>query len=288
MSELSSVQWDLDILARSSIAHREDYTALGSDTFGLFRREKIITPDREVAYVPIVSGSNFRGVLRRIGEQLTAEALGYEGLLSVPAAHLLTNGGRLAKTDRPLSDEGERQIKELLPQIALFGGSASGRILSGLLSVGKVLPEVSELAHLLPRLPEAALPPTAVATAEESFSHLADHRPDLGRAPVADSGDKTSPLGRYSVETLPAGTRLQSWARVVNATDAQLGFFADVLAVFAARGHLGSRISAGHGSVTATVVPTVLRGRLRRPDVGWADELASRRDEALQVLAGIT
>lgn len=203
MSELSSVQWDLDIVALSSIVHREDYTALGSDTFGLFRREKIVTAAGEVAYVPIVSGSNFRGVLRRIGEQLTAAALGYEGRLPVPAAHLLANGGRLAKTDRPMSDEDERHLKDLLPQVAVFGGAASGRILSGLLSVGKVLPEVAELAHLLPRPPRSELPPTAVVTAEETFSHRADHRPALDRAPFSDSGD-ASPLGRYSIETLPA------------------------------------------------------------------------------------
>lgn len=289
MTGLSSVQFDLDILARSSIVHREDYSALGSDTFGLFRREKIITPDGAVAIVPIVSGSSFRGVLRRIGEQLTAAALGYEGQLSVPAAHLLSNGGRLAKTDRPMSDEGERRLKELLPQVAVFGGAASGRILSGLLSVGKVLPEIAELAHLLPRPAESTLPAAAMATAEETFSHRADHRPALENAPVLDSSDKTSPLGKYSVETLPAGIRLQSWARLINATDSQVGFFAEVLAVFATRGHLGGRIAAGHGAVSAAITPTVLRGHLPSPVTRlWAEDLAEHHDEVIRILTEIS
>ena len=113
--KLSTIQWDIDILARASIVHREDYSSVGSDNFALFRREKIITPSGGVIQVPIVSGSSFRGILRRIGEELTAAHLDYEGSLPIPAAHLLTNGGRLAKSAHPLTDEQERRLKNLLP-----------------------------------------------------------------------------------------------------------------------------------------------------------------------------
>ena len=76
---LNSIRWDIDIVAKSSIVHREDYSSVGTDNFALFRREKIITADGGTARVPVVSGGSFRGVLRRIGEQLTAAALDYEG-----------------------------------------------------------------------------------------------------------------------------------------------------------------------------------------------------------------
>ena len=168
---LVSVHFDIDVLAQSSIVHREDYSAVGTDNFALFRREKIITPTGEVMQVPIVSGSSFRGILRRIGESLTAGVLDYEDTaLPIPAAHLLTNGGRLAKSARPLTDEEERRLKTLLPQIAVFGGAASGRIMSGLLTVGKVLPEIVELAHILPRPPQSTSLPAVLGVAEESFS----------------------------------------------------------------------------------------------------------------------
>ena len=109
---LVSIHLDIDVLAQSSIVHREDYSAVGTDNFALFRREKIITPTGEVMQVPIVSGSSFRGILRRIGESLTAGVLDYEDTaLPIPAAHLLTNGGRLAKSARPLTDEEERRLK---------------------------------------------------------------------------------------------------------------------------------------------------------------------------------
>ena len=195
---LVSVHFDIDILAQSSIVHREDYSAVGTDNFALFRREKIVTPTGEVMQVPIVSGSSFRGVLRRIGESLTAGVLDYEDTaLPIPAAHLLTNGGRLAKSARPLTDEQERRLKTLLPQIAVFGGAASGRIMSGLLTVGKVLPEIAELAHILPRPPQSTTLPAVLGVAEESFSHLSDHRTTTAEPPHADFDENSSPLGRF-------------------------------------------------------------------------------------------
>lgn len=286
---LVSVHFDIDILAQSSIVHREDYSAVGTDNFALFRREKIITPTGEVMQVPIVSGSNFRGILRRIGESLTAAVLDYEDTaLPIPAAHLLTNGGRLAKSARPLTDEEERRLKTLLPQIAVFGGAASGRIMSGLLAVGKVLPEIAELAHILPRPPQSTTLPAVLGVAEESFSHLSDHRASTAGAPRADLDENSSPLGRFGVETLPAGTRLQTWVRLANATAMQIAFLRDVLADFAVHGHLGGRIAAGHGQITATVTATALRAQLPDDSADWVADLKARRDDAISALAQLS
>jgi hypothetical protein len=286
---LLSVHFDIDILARSSIVHREDYTAVGTDNFALFRREKIVTPAGEVMQVPIVSGSSFRGILRRVGESLTAGVLDYEDTaLPIPAAHLLTNGGRLAKSARPLTDEQERRLKTLLPQIAVFGGAASGRIMSGLLTVGKVLPVIAELAHILPRPPQSTTLPAVLGVAEESFSHLSDHRITTAEPPHADFDENSSPLGRFGVETLPAGTRLQTWVRLANATAMQVAFLRDVLADFAGHGHLGGRIAAGHGQVTATVTATALRGQLPDDSADWVADLRAHRDDAIAALAQLS
>lgn len=286
---LNSIHWDIDILAQSSIVHREDYSAVGTDNFALFRREKIITPDGTLTQVPIVSGSSFRGVLRRIGEELTAAVLDYEhAALPVPAAHLLTNGGRLAKSASPFTDEDERHLKALLPQLAVFGGAASGRIMSGLLAVGKVLPEVTELAHILPRPTSSTTLPAVRTLAEESFSHLSDHRTVTNQAPRADKAETTSPLGRFGIETLPAGTRLQTWVRITNATDHQVAFLRDVLDTFAKHGHLGGRIAAGHGKTTANLHPTVRRGHLPDDTIDWQSELKTYRSDTIAALSKIT
>lgn len=289
---LVTVHFDLDILAQSSIVHREDYSAVGADNFALFRREKILTPTGEIIQVPIISGSSFRGVLRRIGESLTAAVLNYETALPTPAAHLLTNGGRLAKAARPLTDEQERRLKRLLPQIAVFGGAASGRIMSGLLTVGKILPEVAELAHILPRPPQSALLPSVLGVAEESYTHLSDHRSTTTQPPRNDLDETSSPLGRFGVETLPAGTRLQTWVRLANATAAQAGFLRDVLTSFASYGHIGGRIAAGHGQISATITATDLRtappDATAGPAADWEAELADHRAEAIDALSQLS
>lgn len=282
---LYNIAWDVDILARSAIVHREDYSAAGNSNFSLFRREKIVSATGEFISVPIVSGSSFRGILRRIGEGMTAAILGYEDVaLPVPAAHLLTNGGRLAKSATPITDEGERHLKDLIPLIAVFGGSASGRIMDSLLEVSKVMPEVAETAHILERAPHSEnLVPSVRALSEESFTHLADYRPTLGQPPHTDSADNTSPLGRISVETLPAGMRLQASVYLSNATASQVAFVRDVLEAFAKRGHLGGRRAAGYGRIAASLsvdLPADL------PD--WKSELQNRRDEAIAALSQIT
>lgn len=289
---LNTIRWDIGIVALSSIVHRgSDNDSVGTDTTSSFRTEKILTVDGELLSVPIVSGSSFRGVLRRLGEELTAAVLDYEdATLPVPAAHLLTNGGRLAKSARPFTDEDERNLKALLPQIAVFGGAASNRIMSGLLTVGKVLPEVAELAHILPRPPQTT-PLSAVFTfAEESFTHLSDHRPHANQAPYTDGDtDTTSPLGRFNVETLPAGTRLQTWVRLANATDNQVDFLQSVLITFISRGHLGGRIASGHGAIDGGFSNIdVERGQLPHKTVDWRAELKTHRDEAIAALSRIT
>lgn len=286
---LWTIHFDIDAVAQSSIVHREDYSAVGSDNFALFRREKIIAPTGEVRQIPIISGSSFRGILRRIGEALTARVLDYENAgLPVPAAHLLTNGGRLAKSARPLTDQEERHLKTLVPQIAVFGGAASGRIMSGQLTVGKVLPEFAELAHILPRPPRSNLRPYIDGVAEESFSHLADHRTPGGLPRHSDLDENSSPLGRFGVETLPAGTCLQTWVRLTDATEVQAAFVREILASFADNGHLGGRIAAGHGRIKATITASALRGNLPNGHIDWAAEVAARRDDARAALSKLT
>lgn len=287
---LNTIRWDIDVTALSSIVHRgSDNDSVGTDTTSSFRTEKILTADGELLFVPIVSGSSFRGVLRRIGEELTAAVLDYEdAALPVPAAHLLTNGGRLGKSARPFTDEDERHLKALLPQIAVFGGAASGRIMSGLLTVGKVVPEVDEAVHILPRRPHTTALSSVFTFAEESFSHLSDHRPNTAAAPSTDAGQTTSPLGRFGVETLPAGTRLQTWVRITNATGNQVAFLQDVLDTFAKNGHLGGRIGVGHGRITASLSTSVQRGQLPDDTTDWVSELTTHRDEAIAALSKIT
>lgn len=284
---LTTISFDLEMTVLSSIVHRGDASDFGSDTLTLFRREMVVTESGELQPIPIISGSQLRGVLRRMSEALTASILDYEQTLPTAAAHLLTNGGRLAKSARPLTDEQERELKRLIPHLALFGGAASARIMSGLLEVGKVLPEVAELAHLLGDRPSGRpLLPAVLLMGTEQFTHLSDVRLDARTAPLASTGDD-SPQQRVGVEVIPAGARLHSSIRLVHATSLQVAYFQAVLEEFVQHGYLGGRRAAGHGRIATSIETTVVRGAL--PDgLDWVAALAGQRDAAIAALADLT
>lgn len=145
----STVHWDLDIYALSSISHKDDST---STTTALFRREEVIQPDGTGELVPIISGNSFRGTLRRIGEELLRDVLDYEGTLSLPAAHTLRSGGALRKTKgEPLSGNRLEHARNLIPLIGVFGGNSSSTMIKGRAQIGKVVPRVKETEHIMSR-----------------------------------------------------------------------------------------------------------------------------------------
>jgi len=142
---MQTVTWTGTLTATSSIAH-------GGETRGtitLLRRELVSLPEGSLVHVPIVSGNTLRGRLRRVGEELLRDAVGYDGQLHPAAAHALRGGGSLAKTSHePLSGNRLQRLRELVPQIGVFGGAGGGTIINGALDVGKVVPHLSETVHI--------------------------------------------------------------------------------------------------------------------------------------------
>lgn len=271
-----TASYAITMTAATAIVHADDRTAAaGAHT--LFRREKILTPDQRIAVVPIISGNALRGVLRRIGEDLLTPVLDYPRL-PVAAAHLLRNGGALGKTRTPLTPEQEHQLKTLVPVVGLFGGAANGRVLSGKLSVGKVIPATTATAHLLAD-PPAPLPAVHAIVGQESLSHFTD-------TGTHDRGDDSAML-RYTVETLVAGTSLHTHIHLTHATDVEYAFFTAILDRFATRGHIGGRIGAGYGRVRDVAITVHLKSTPSPGAVDWQAEIAAHRDDAVAILAKI-
>jgi len=272
--------------AISSIAHTGESRA----TITLLRRELVVQPDGAVTDVPLVSGNSLRGRLRRIGEGLLRDALGYEGKLPLAAAHALRGGGALAKTaGEPLSGARLTALRELIPQIGVFGCAAGGRIIDGCLQVGKLLPVVAETAHLLGKDPEG-LGGVFDATQLETYRRADDSLRAgfagmlVGREP-AEGSDRAAQLMQFRVETFPAGTVFDSWLRLERASPVEVGFFADVLAEFAQAGRLGGRLAAGHGLVRVDLKPDM---DLAVAAGTWRKQLVGRRAEAMEALRGLT
>jgi len=297
----TTLTWAVTMTATSSIAH----SGITKGTTTLLRRETIIQLDGRPVAVPIISGNSFRGRLRRIGEELLRDTLGYEGELSLPAAHALRGGGSLAKTSgEPLSGRRLHELRTLIPHIGVFGCAAGGRIIDGCLQVGKVVPHLVETAHILPGGPPAQLSAFTSAQIESYMRHddsdshaftevLGTHHvaidptgtPQLDQRP--DNGGDTSQLMQFHVETLPAGTQLSSWLRLDRATDLEVAFFHDILTTFIADGRLGGRAAIGHGHVCTDLVRAHLAGAAPS-DVDWRAPLQDNRDQALTALRALT
>lgn len=283
---LISAVFDVDITATTSIVHRDD-TRNNSSIQSLFRREKTLTPAGEVTMVPIISGNAWRGILRRTGETLLAEVLDYEGQLTPAAAHLLRNGGFLRKSTREMAPEQERELKNLVPLIGLFGGAANARVMSGKLVVSKVVPVTADTLHLLPGPPPQGPVPASVHTilGQESTSHSND-LPAAGASVDGETGEGFSPI-RLDTETLIAGTRLSGQIRLTHASPVEYALLADILDQFAATGHLGGRTAAGHGRIHATLTPTITAGT-PATDLDWRGVVAAGRVDAIAALNTLT
>ena len=105
----------------------------------------------------------------------------------------------------------------------------------------------------------------------------------IPRRAAAAAADPTTALMRFEVETLAAGTELESWVRLDRMTDLQIAFFGDVLDRFRADGRLGGRQAIGHGRVRTLATRTVLAGE--DPSAAdWREEMRAERDLVMDAL----
>lgn len=290
---MQTLSWKGTLTATSSIAHGGE----NRGTITLLRRELISTPEGLV-HVPVVSGNTLRGRLRRLGEELLRDVVGYEGLLHPAAAHALRGGGALAKTGgEPLSGSRLHRLRELVPQIGVFGAAGGGTIINGALDVGKVVPHLAETIHITGMATNRS---AFTATQLESYtrqddSTLHDFSDVLAPQPTVeltfDQEGRPAVSGRgagnqmlFHVETFPAGTVFSTWLRLRRPTPLEASFFLEVLDTFHADGRLGGRVSVGHGQVRSDLQMTPATGG-QWPD--WRTQVAESRDEILQALGSL-
>jgi len=269
---VTSITWSGTATARSSISHGGETRG----TISMLRREAIIQPDGSTALVPIISGNNLRGRLRRVGEELLRDVLAYEGILTPATAHALRSGGALAKTSsEPLSGSRLATLRRLIPQLGVFGAAAGGRIIDGCLQVGKLIPHLVETQHI------TGQPSTATGfdiVQVESYSHADeanDH--DNPAEPGCDVGDSQQML--FRIETFKAGLVFDCQVHLQRPTDLEAAFFADVLATYSQRALIGGRSAIGHGHLSLCLRPSI-----PLPAIDWRDHLAGQRDAALEAL----
>lgn len=254
----------------SSIIHGGDRA--GTVTY--LRREQIVQPDGSVEDVPVLSGNALRGILRDHSAEMLWMQLG-QPELAMPVFHALWSGGSLAKagSGKALDPVRLAQLRRLVPHVAIFGAAGGGRIIEGKLRVGKLVPLVTETAHIVPdRLASHCMSTYEDRVQLEHYTRTDDGRKatwrELGAAPqpaalttcatgaliTADPAtgevepDEETTQMRYGVETLAAGTRLWCSFGLSHVTDLEWAWFCQILAQWTASGgHIGGRSAVGHG-----------------------------------------
>ncbi|MDN5797471.1 MAG: RAMP superfamily CRISPR-associated protein [Intrasporangium sp.] len=292
---MATIKWDATLTATSSIAH-------GGETRGtitLLRRELIAHPAGHLVHVPVISGNTLRGRLRRVGEELLRDVLGYEGLLHPAAAHALRGGGSLAKASHePLSGNRLQRLRNLVPQIGIFGAAGGGAIIDGALDVGKVVPHVAETNHITgatstvsaftatqieayTRQDDSSTHDFAQVLAVPPTAHLTF---DASGSPEIHEHPSSSQQMLFNIETFPTGTTFATWIRLRRPTDLELAFFTDLLEAFTADARIGGRIGIGHGQIRVDLQTSADRAA---PLVDWRAHARDHRDEILQSLGGL-
>lgn len=273
----NNVRWEGTMTAVSSVSHGEQ--SLGVVTY--LRRERFLMPDGQVEEIPVVSGSAWRGVLRRTAADLWWKEVG-EPKLTLAVAHAIWSGGALAKSSgAPLTGSRLLRVREVCPPVGLFGAAGGGRIVDGCVQVGKLIPICEETRHILPSTyEEEVLPSIWDLTQIEYYTKVPSEKRD--RAIGAGDEDEYGPM-RFGYETFIAGTRFYTWLGLTWATDAETSLFLDTLAEYSSRAYIGGLRRAGHGEMLLDM--NIVYGNLDGKPVGdWRTTMQDIPD-LLPVLA---
>lgn len=269
----NSITWSGTVTAVTSIAHIGETRS----TISMLRREQVIQPDLTSVLVPIISGNSVRGRLRRIGEELLRDVLGYEGHLSLSAAHALRSGGSLTKVaGEPLSGSRLADVRANLPLIGVFGAAAGGRIIDGCLQVGKLIPLVTETNHLTGA--QSTLDSMTIVQLEH-YTRLDDTDSHDYPVTIDQAAAVADTQMLYRLETFRAGTQFHCVIHLHRPSVLEAAFFADVLAHFTGRALIGGRLAIGMGQAHLDLAPSH-----PVPEFDWIAHLHANREAALTAL----
>lgn len=283
--------------ALSSIAHGARPTGNAHP----FRRETLIQPNgKRLAQVPVVSGGNIRGSLRRAAAAMTQAAI-TDGTLPHPVVHALRTGGSLRET-RTSGDilTGERQavLRNVIPMFGVFGLTAGGRVMSGRLQVDKALPVSQETAYLAQHydvdLSGYEAPSIFQVIQRETYTRIADVNDAAAQVYIDDpeAAERDIPKGSgnmiYQHETISAGSRLFHSITLDAGTAVEVSFLDDLVRRWGARGRVGGMIAKGHGRVAPDYDRQVYDVNGDRaedePQVTWREHMRAHAEEVREVL----
>lgn len=184
--------------AQTPIAHHEG-------TFGntaVHMRRKMRASDGGFMRIPIITADTMRHGMRSAASLATLDAAGLLSApaLTEPAMRLLFNGGVITGATGGSVKLGDyRELCELVPPLALFGGCAQNRIVPGRLQVSDAVLVCEETEHMMPEFVAEYLQGETQPSHREHMEEVQRVRMDSALDPA--KRQLMSPAARDEAET---------------------------------------------------------------------------------------
>lgn len=305
---MEQIRYEFVLQAQQPIAHHEE-------TYGntaVIMRRKTRQPDGGWAQIPIVTGDAMRHGMREASAYAFLDAAGLldTGNLSESALRLLFSGGQVTgSAGGAVKLDGYREMVDIVPPLALFGGCAQNRVTPGRLWVEEASLICREQEHLLPEwaLSFAQLDGAELDSCRAHVEHVQrvrmDPSLDPGKRKLLTAGDaeatehrlllsenasemddakakaehKSTMLPR-SFERVAAGSLFHWSVTATVYSDLERDTFQVACATFLADARVGGKRGTGHGLLKAIAARHVQLGRpVERAQTLKPDQLSTDR-----------
>jgi hypothetical protein len=198
---------------------------------------------------PYINGNAIRGKLRRLLMREFFQLIGLEPEnLKTKLYHIFFTGGVLTSTESSYATvdlELRKEIRRLLPPLALLGGAIGNQMIPGKLKVGHAFPVCQEYAQYLPERLKAdkRVGMSVRSFTDESFNTRKD---DL-RAGRAE--DEQATQMKIEFECFIPGTKFYHWWVLEWPTEIEKACFGRLIEVFQSSPFVGGKLSSGNGDV---------------------------------------
>lgn len=201
--------------------------------------------------VPVISGNAIRGVLRRLIMADLIERVGYvpaDAKGQVRLYHSLFAGGVLESVDE--KDSGyidlalKKQIRGLLPPVALLGTALRNQMMEGKVDVAYAIPRAKELESFLRTDEKYPITATLGDLRKQTFN---TRRDEMAQDAKADGGSSSQMLHTWWY--IPPGTVFQHGFTLTNPSEIEEGCLGHMINLWRARPRLGAKAGTGNAEV---------------------------------------
>lgn len=227
----------LQLTAISPIIHSEE---VNSNISTLFRLN-LIGYDGDIYSIPVIKGNSIRGLLRNLIFNFLFNEVGIFESANLQRFHEFFSGGFLDGSDSSIDLQDRRFMRQLFPELSIFGAAMGNKMLRGKMNIGFIIPNCLELGN-------------GDVSIYDSLSIIRHTRQDDSKSIEgekylpAQEALKNSQQMFYDIETINIGTTFTCEC-VIDGTELELSAFAKCIELLQKTPFIGGKSAAGYGKI---------------------------------------